>query len=187
MVQFEDLLREVQLDYPTLKIRPGHKFLFRPPHTILFEQTLIGTTFNEQNLGHQAQNSRLPLVQKQAKVEQNYSKYSVNASLEHNNYCLQLLHELGHALLNHRTFATDPERLKMECAAWEKARELCIAYHIYYDEEFVEAELDTYREWLHQKSRCLNCGLTRYQDRNGVYHCPECELQALSRSFIDYG
>ncbi len=89
---------------------------------------------------------------------------------------LQLLHELGHALLLHKDFTTDPERLKMEREAWEKARELAEQYNIYYDEEFVEEELDSYRDWLHQRSRCKECGLTRYQTKDGVYHCPNCEV-----------
>lgn len=82
---------------------------------------------------------------------------------------------MGHALLEHKNFATDPERLRMERAAWEKARELCTRYGIFYDEEFVEDELDTYRNWLHQKSRCPECGLTRYQTVDGKYHCPGCD------------
>ena len=92
-----------------------------------------------------------------------------------NNYALQLLHELGHARLGHRDYATDPERLKMERAAWEEARQLCQQYEIEYDEDFVEDELDSYRAWLHQKSRCPECGLTRYQTKDGQYHCPGCE------------
>ena len=91
-----------------------------------------------------------------------------------NNYALQLLHELGHARLGHRDFATDAERLKMECAAWAEAKQLCARYGIKYDGEFVEEELDSYRDWLHQKSRCPDCGLTRYQTKDGKYHCPIC-------------
>lgn len=91
-------------------------------------------------------------------------------------WALQLLHEVGHAVLGHRDYATDPERLVMEREAWERARELCGEYNIYYDEELVEAKLDTYRDWLHQRSRCPDCGLTRYQTRDGRYHCPGCEL-----------
>lgn len=95
--------------------------------------------------------------------------------LIHDNNSLQLLHEVGHAILKHRDYATDPERLKMERAAWEQACQLCARYNIYYDEEFVEAELDTYRDWLHQKSRCKRCGLTCYQLKTGAYRCPRCD------------
>lgn len=89
---------------------------------------------------------------------------------------LLILHEVGHALCGHRTFATDVERLKCEREAWEKARQLCLVYGVKYDEEIVEGELDSYREWLDQKSRCPRCGLTRFQTPDGVYHCPRCEL-----------
>lgn len=95
---------------------------------------------------------------------------------EQNYWRLQLLHEVGHAVLEHKNFATDPERLKMERAAWEEARKLCPRYGVEYDEDFVEAELDTYRDWLHQKSTCPNCGLTRYQTKNGKYYCPACDM-----------
>lgn len=92
-----------------------------------------------------------------------------------NKYCLSLLHEVGHALLGHRDFRVDAERVKMECAAWEKTRELCKTYGLVYDEEFAEERLDSYREWLYRRSRCRKCGLVRYQTRDGRYHCPRCE------------
>lgn len=88
---------------------------------------------------------------------------------------LLLFHEVGHAVLGHRDFGTDVERLKMEVAAWEKARELAEIYAVEFDEGMMEAELDTYRDWLHRKSRCPKCGLTRYQASGGEYHCPRCE------------
>ena len=89
---------------------------------------------------------------------------------------LELLHELGHARLEHDFYATDPERLKMERAAWEEARRLCEHYQVEYDEDLAEGALDSYRDWLHRKSCCLQCGLTRYQTRDGVYHCPGCDI-----------
>ena len=91
------------------------------------------------------------------------------------NWELLTLHELSHAILGHRDFKGDVERLKMEAAAWDKARELASRYDIKIDDDFIESELDTYRDWLHKKSRCPKCGLTRFQDVDGVYHCPRCE------------
>ena len=88
---------------------------------------------------------------------------------------LLILHELGHYLCGHRDFGTLAGRLKMEREAWEKARELAERYGVLYDEVVVERELDTYRDDLHQKSRCPKCGLTRYQAQDGVFHCPFCE------------
>lgn len=94
---------------------------------------------------------------------------------EEANDSLLIMHELGHALCGHRDFGTGVERLKMERAAWEKAQELCSLYGVYYDKDVVEAELDTYRNWLDKKSRCPLCGLTRFQAPDGAYHCPRCE------------
>lgn len=88
---------------------------------------------------------------------------------------LLLLHEVGHAICKHREFKMDVERLKMEVEAWEKARELAPIYNVEINDEMIQLQLDTYRDWLHQKSRCPKCGLTRFQTPNGLYHCPLCE------------
>lgn len=88
---------------------------------------------------------------------------------------LLALHEVSHAILKHKTFRMDVERLKMESEAWEKARELASGYDIEVNEDLIQDELDTYRDWLHGKSRCRSCGLTRYQTPDGTYHCPRCE------------
>lgn len=90
-------------------------------------------------------------------------------------YELLVLHELSHAILKHKTFRVDVERLRMESEAWEKARELASRYAIGVDEDLIQDELDTYRDWLHTKSKCKKCGLTRYQTPDGIYHCPRCE------------
>ena len=63
----------------------------------------------------------------------------------------------------------------MESEAWEKARELASKYNIEVDEDLIQDELDTYRDWLHSKSKCKKCGLTCYQTPDCVYHCPRCE------------
>ena len=86
------------------------------------------------------------------------------------------LHEVGHAVCRHRDFKLDVERLKMEVEAWDKARELAGKYDVYIDEDIVQQELDTYRNWLHQKSRCPECGLTRFQTPDSQYHCPRCSM-----------
>lgn len=91
------------------------------------------------------------------------------------NFDSLILHELGHALLGHRNFKTDVERLKMERAAWEKGREIAANLKIDIDNDLIETELDSYRDWLHQRSKCKKCGLTRYQTPDGKYHCPNCE------------
>lgn len=88
---------------------------------------------------------------------------------------LLTLHEVSHAILGHKDFKMDVTRLKMETEAWQKARELANYYDIEVNEELIQEELDTYRNWLHKKSRCPQCGLTRYQTPDSLYHCPRCE------------
>lgn len=88
---------------------------------------------------------------------------------------LLTLHEVGHAVCGHKDFKMDIMRLKMENQAWEEARKLARVYQIEVNEDLIQDELDTYRDWLHQKSRCPNCGLTRFQTSDGQYHCPRCD------------
>ena len=89
---------------------------------------------------------------------------------------LLLLHELSHAILKHKSFKMDAERLRIESEAWNKAKELAFSLSIPFDEDFAESKLDSYRDWLHQKSLCKSCGLTRFQAKNGKYYCPRCDL-----------
>ena len=88
---------------------------------------------------------------------------------------LLFLHEMSHAICGHFDFRLDVERLKMESEAWEKAKELAVKYGVGIDEELIQSELDTYRDWLHKKSRCPHCGLTRFQTPDRIYHCPNCD------------
>lgn len=88
---------------------------------------------------------------------------------------LLLLHELGHAILGHRDYETNIKRMKMEVDAWEEARRLSEIYGVEFDENVMQDELDSYRDWLHKKSRCPKCGLTRFETPDGQYHCPRCE------------
>ena len=70
----------------------------------------------------------------------------------------------------------DVERLRMESEAWARARELAAKYRVEVDENLIQEQLDTYRDWLHKKSRCPICGLTRFQTPDSVYRCPKCDL-----------
>ena len=94
---------------------------------------------------------------------------------------LLVFHELGHALSGQYAYKTAIERLKIESIAWsegKKAYEKCLASGRYslplWDDDFVEANLDTYRDWLHTKSKCKICGLNMFQNQNGTWICPYC-------------
>lgn len=126
-----------------------------------------------------------------AKIKQTYPKYHFLSGkrfsfrpsktihygpLDTPNFEMLLLHELSHAELGHFTFKTDVERIKIEVATWEKTKEFCQKFGIKFDSSLAEEELDSYRNWLHQKSLCKKCGLTRYQTPDGDYHCPHCDI-----------
>ena len=87
---------------------------------------------------------------------------------------LELLHELGHYLINKSNYTSDIELVEIESQAWAKVREICERYGIKYDEDFAEDHLDSYRDWLHLTSLCKNCNLSGYQDSSLLYHCPLC-------------
>lgn len=95
-------------------------------------------------------------------------------------YTPQLLfHELGHALSKEYAYSTKVERLRIESIAWQTGK---AAYQEHqqalnlpsWDDDFAEDNLDTYRDWLHQKSICRTCGLTMFEDDSG-WHCPYCD------------
>ena len=73
-------------------------------------------------------------------------------------------------------YTTEVGRLRIEVAAWEEAKKLADRYGVDHDEDVVQGELDSYRDWLHQKSRCPKCGLTRFQTPDGIFHCPKCDF-----------
>ncbi len=165
---FSELLEQLESDYPELKFRAGKRFYYRAPRLITYEQVY------ELNA-----NGKCDVAKAGSRCEQNKNGENLpqwQEVVDEQKYGeLQLLHEVGHAVLKHRDFRTDVERLKMERAAWEKARALAERYGVEYDEEFVEAEMDTYRDWLYKRSKCPQCGATRYQNTRGEYHCPLCE------------
>lgn len=162
----DELLEKLKRDYPELGFREGKRFAFRMSRGGMGSDAQAAS--GAEMVGWQG--IALPgrgtvYYEKTGKYGEDEDKY----------WKMQILHEVGHGLLGHRDWGVDLERVKMESMAWAKARELCEKYGVEYEEEFAEAEMDTYREWLHQRSRCGGCGLTRYQTRDGRYHCPRCE------------
>lgn len=88
-----------------------------------------------------------------------------------------LLHELGHALLNHRDFGTDIELLNKEVSAWEKAHEIAHKYDLEIDQNYVEDNLDSYRDWLHLRSTCPKCHERCLQADKYTYRCINCHAE----------
>lgn len=85
-----------------------------------------------------------------------------------------LLHEAAHALLEHDNYNSDYELLHLEVAAWDEAKELGRRYKITIDENHIQDCLDTYRDWLHQRSTCPSCGSVSFQSSASEYRCHNC-------------
>jgi len=86
-----------------------------------------------------------------------------------------LLHETGHALLEHTGYTSDLELLRLEVAAWEKARALAVLAAMTIDENHVQDCLDTYRDWLFKRSICPECrSKCLQQDNHAYYRCYNC-------------
>src|SRR5579872_2987754 len=81
-----------------------------------------------------------------------------------------LLHEAGHAVLNHNDYNSDIELILLEVAAWEQAKQLAQKLGLSIDEDHVQDCIDTYRDWLHQRSTCPRCGLVSLQMSSQQYH-----------------
>lgn len=85
-----------------------------------------------------------------------------------------LLHEASHGILQHTTFKSDFELLRLEIAAWELARKLAAKHNIIIDDDHIEDCLDTYRDWLHKRSLCPVCAVKSLQINERTYGCVNC-------------
>ncbi len=85
-----------------------------------------------------------------------------------------LLHEASHAVLGHSNYDSDFELLMLEVAAWDQAKSLAQVYGQTIDENHVQDCIDTYRDWLHQRSTCPTCGNAGLQQSSTDYHCHNC-------------
>ena len=95
---------------------------------------------------------------------------------ENSNDVAALLHETAHALLNHQSYERDVQLLGLESEAWEYARvTLAPKYNITLDNDTVEDDLDSYREWMHRRSTCPHCGALGAQTGEHEYLCPTCQ------------
>lgn len=86
-----------------------------------------------------------------------------------------LLHEVAHADLGHDEYKLDIELIKMEREAWSHASAvLAPKYKIEIDQDQIDIMLDTYRNWLHNRSLCPSCEATGIQVGERQYTCLAC-------------
>lgn len=94
--------------------------------------------------------------------------------LKTNNGRLALLHEIGHARLNHRIYKYDMELLSMEMEAWDVARQLAPLYGVHINEDHVADAISTYDEWLTKRATCPDCYNFSLQSGRDSYSCFAC-------------
>jgi|SRR5665811_1433877 len=86
-----------------------------------------------------------------------------------------LLHETGHALHGHTSYDFDIDLLKFELEAWEKAKEIALKFDITINQDYIEDNLDSYRDWLKRRSACPDCSYVNLQAAKNTYICFNCE------------
>ncbi len=85
-----------------------------------------------------------------------------------------LLHEIGHAELGHKNYEDDLELLMMEVSAWKKAKQLAEDYHLVIEDDHIEECVSSYRDWVHSRSKCIECKLHVFQTTPTTYECYNC-------------
>lgn len=85
-----------------------------------------------------------------------------------------LLHELGHAELNHVIYELDIQLLQKEAEAWQKAQELAKIFAVTLEDSEIDDCLNSYRDWLAGRSTCPNCQQTGIQKNKRIYQCINC-------------
>ncbi len=88
-----------------------------------------------------------------------------------------LLHEIGHAKLDHSQYRDDFHLLIMEVNAWEKACEVAKHYEVTINDKHIESCVDSYRDWLYSRSKCIDCGANSMQKDRQTYHCHNCNTK----------
>ena len=92
----------------------------------------------------------------------------------------QLLHELSHGILHHASYTRDIQLIDMEREAWEYAvNTLAPAYalSLAMSDSIVQDALDSYRNWLHERSTCPRCNAVGLETAQQRYHCLNCQNQ----------
>lgn len=98
---------------------------------------------------------------------------------DHDSLC-QLLHEIGHAKLDHSNYQTDAELIDMERQAWDYAVDHLTERYglkLSVNDDIVQDSLDTYRDWLSARSTCPKCQAIGLGIDTKNYKCLNCHQQ----------
>lgn len=91
-----------------------------------------------------------------------------------NNGRIALLHEVGHALLEHKIYKYDMELITMEMDAWDIVREMGPRFGLKIDEDHIARCIDSYDEWLSKRATCPDCNNFSLQKDRSSYRCFAC-------------
>ncbi len=95
----------------------------------------------------------------------------------HGDFCI-LLHEVAHALLDHRDFSRDIELIRCENEAWQHAKKVLVPqFNLTIEDTLIESHIETYRQWLHARSHCPSCMNTGLQMDEYTYECINCSAR----------
>lgn len=86
-----------------------------------------------------------------------------------------LLHEVAHAQLGHQSFNNDFDLLRIESKTWQQAVKLGKKYGVVINKDHIQDCLDTYRDWVHNRSKCPNCKVVSMQRDDQLYQCFNCK------------
>jgi hypothetical protein len=107
--------------------------------------------------------------------EWNPSTKTIIYDLSDPHFDARLLHELSHALLDHHRYTRDIDLIAMERDAWRHARmELGPQFEVRVDGDIIHHDMDTYRDWLHERSTCPKCTSTGLETKKHLYRCLTC-------------
>lgn len=89
-----------------------------------------------------------------------------------------LLHEVAHAVLGHHSYDRDVELIAIERDAWSHARShLADQYNVTIDTQTIETAMDSYRDWLHERSICPKCTASGIEIAKHKYACVACRAE----------
>lgn len=103
------------------------------------------------------------------------TKKTIQYDLSDTSFDAHLLHEASHAVLKHTSYQRDIDLIKMERDAWEHAKvTLGPQFDVIIPAAIIHNDMDTYRDWLHERSTCPTCKATGLQIQKKLYQCVSC-------------
>lgn len=86
-----------------------------------------------------------------------------------------LIHEIAHYDLNHTNYTNAIDLLRIERDAWDRAKLIAQNYQLIIEEEIIEKSIDSYRDWVHGRSKCVYCESIGIEINKNYYFCLNCE------------